>query len=89
MEVYCKCGCGLKLSGRKIKNGRIFYNKKHSAIYHGKLRKGTKLGPYKNIKADRDVDYSMGSMYCKKYNDDDINCVMCYEQYLDKECREK
>lgn len=87
-EVYCKCGCGLRLSNQKVKRGSIFYNKKHSAAYHGRLRKGTKLGPYRNVKGDKDVDYSLGTRYCKNYNNDDIKCVVCYEQNLRRGCFE-
>lgn len=63
----------------------MFINRKHAAHYHGLLRKGTKLGPYNtNKNGDRDVDYSLGNKYCKNYNDEDIKCVVCYEQNLKK-----
>ena len=77
--MLCACGCGKELSNQKVKRGQRFLNKKHSAKYHGQLRKGTKLGPYKNVDCDREVDYSLGTKYCKKYDNNDIKCVMCYE----------
>lgn len=89
--VLCACGCGRELSKTKLKRKQRFINRKHAAKWHGMQRKGTKLGPYKKTlqNADsREVDYSLGCKYCKKYNNNDIKCVVCYEQYLDKECRE-
>lgn len=34
------------------------------------------------------ISYAKGKNYCKKYNDDDIKCVVCYEQNQRKECLE-
>lgn len=36
IEVYCKCGCGKKLSNNKIKRGQVFYNVLHSNRWKGK-----------------------------------------------------
>lgn len=31
------------------------------------------------------INYSQGNSYCEKYNNDDIQCVICYEQRLKEE----
>ncbi|MBQ2174814.1 MAG: hypothetical protein II453_07095 [Alphaproteobacteria bacterium] len=91
-EMKCACGCGKDLPKNKEERGGRFYNRKHAAKWRADQRRGTKLGPYRKVRQDaesRDVDYNLGPKYCKKYNNDDIKCVMCYEQYQDKECRER
>lgn len=88
MEIYCKCGCGKLLSADVLARGGMFVNRKHLAKY----RKGRKLGPYKRLKQkvfEGDIDYSLGKKHCKKYNNDDIKCVMCLEQNLQRECLER
>jgi hypothetical protein len=90
--ILCACGCGKKVPNNKERRGGRFYNCKHAAKWRADQRRGKKLGPYRKVRQDagsRDVDYNLGPKYCKKYNNDDIKCVMCYEQYQDKECREK
>ena len=91
MEVYCECGCGKLLPNKKAKKGIRFLNQKHASKWRAAQRKGKKLGPYKKRQdsEDMEVDYNLGKRYCKKYNNEDIKCVMCYEQYQDKECRER
>lgn len=107
-RILCKCGCGCKVSLRRMRAGRLFLNQKHAAKWRGEQRKGKKMKAYNFIKkpgrpagvtgdiSSRSVDYALGPRYCANYNDEDIRCVMCYEQNLrydaygeEKTCFEK
>jgi len=80
IEIYCKCGCGKRIGHQKAKKGRVFLNKKHSAIYRERNKKQKKEATDSFWK--RKINYNLGTDYCKKYNNDDIKCVVCYEQEL-------
>lgn len=89
-EVYCKCGCGKRIGHQKAKKGRVFLNKKHSALFREMQKRQDKPSKIKKEVKRIKIDYKYGTNYCKKYNDDDIKCVMCYEQDLKsfKTCKE-
>lgn len=70
-EVYCKCGCGRRISHYKAKKGQIFYNRICSNNYNLKNRVYKK-----NVNKDF---YKWGKKYCKNYNDEKLKCVICYE----------
>ena len=84
--VLCACGCGKEIANKKAKRGGRFFNQKHAARWRGMMRKGTHLGPYRNVSGDRSVDYSKGKEYCKDYDNEDIICVMCYENNRYEHC---
>lgn len=101
--IYCKCGCGKELSNKKKKKGNLFFNVIHANRYHNALRKGKKIGPYKKKTTyiSRIIDtpkmdindrfYYNGSSKCVGYNDNNIECVMCFEEnmFRKKDCWRK
>lgn len=101
-DLLCACGCGLRVSNKKRKKGGIYYNIVHANRHKGVLSMGKKKGPYKKkkkvypsqdvyeLKMDiNDRVYYNGKSKCFNYNDDDIKCVMCFEneEYVNKSCR--
>lgn len=54
------------------------------------LRNYNKNGKKEKEDCDDPINYSQGTSYCESYNNDDIQCVMCYEQDLKsfKTCKE-
>ena len=96
--VYCKCGCGRKLTLKQKKEGRIYSSLVCSNRVHANERKGKKRGPYDKTKSkgcahqyryEQDGVSYKGKSVCLKFENTDINCVMCYEQGLfrKKDCR--
>ena len=103
-DLLCACGCGLRVSNKKRKQGGIYYNIVHANRHKGILMTGVKRAPYKkkkkkylsqmidSLKMDiNDRFYYDGKSKCLNYNDDDIKCVMCFEEelYIKKSCRVK
>ena len=102
-DLLCACGCGLRVSNKKRKQGGIYYNIVHANRHKGLLSIGKKKGHYKKkkiypsqqvyeLKMDiNDRYYYDGKSKCLNYNDDDIKCVMCFEEelYMKKSCRVK
>ncbi len=85
--MKCACGCGKEISNQKAKKGGKFLNRKHSAAYMAKMRKGKKLGPYRKRKEissidDKHIDYTHGPVFCSSYDNDNIKCVMCFENNI-------
>lgn len=82
--VYCRCGCGRELTPFQIKKKGKYASKACEARWRRYNSDKYKLYARPNSK------YSyLGEKECLNYNDDDIKCVMCYEQelYFDKKCR--
>ena len=81
----CRCGCGNEIPRRKLLRGALFVNRAHFMKWRSKQ---IELGIYSPAKPRRDsddygfIDYSKGVEYCKDYNNDDIKCVVCFEQHL-------
>ena len=46
-DLLCACGCGLRVSNKKRKQGGIYYNIVHANRHKGLLSIGKKKGPYK------------------------------------------
>ena len=102
-DLLCACGCGLRVSNKKRKKGCIYYNIVHANRHKGLLSIGKKKGHYNKkktylsqqvyeLKMDiNDRYYYDGKSKCLNYNDDDIKCVMCFEEelYMKKSCRVK
>lgn len=85
--VLCACGCGKKLSNRAIRSKSKFINRNHYAKYREKMR--AENGYYKRLKpksnpSDRKILYELGDKFCKDYDNDNIKCVMCIENNLEK-----
>ena len=90
-DLLCACGCGLRVSNKKRKQGGIYYNIVHANRHKALLSIGKKKGPYKKkktypsqqvyeLKMDvNDRYFYDGKSKCLNYNDNDINCVMCFE----------
>ena len=90
-KVYCKCGCGKVMPNSKLKLGCVFYSRRHYGVYRTKISlQGKEYKAVKKNKQERHINYSLGKGYCKKYNNENIKCVVCYEQDLkcDKGCFE-
>lgn len=101
--LLCKCGCGKPVSNKKRKQGCVYLNIQHSNKHKGLLATGVKRKPYKkrqkypsqdvyNLKMDiNDRYFYNGKSKCLNYNDDDIKCVMCFEndKYNKQICRIK
>ena len=83
--VYCKCGCGKKLTPYQIRKKGKYASKACEA----KWKRWHNSEKYK-LYARPNSKYSyLGEKECLNYNDSDLKCVMCYEQELfyAKECR--
>lgn len=80
-KVKCKCGCGHYLSMRQAQTGIKFVNHSHANMYNAKKLKGKKYNMMKNKGFSEMID---GKQYCKNYNSNELNCVMCMEQALFK-----
>lgn len=86
--IRCKCGCGRRMPFKKLKEGIVFYNENCEQWYNkigknlGKKRRQYRY-PSRYISKPKDTvedRYSYnGNKYCKNYQDDNICCVMCYE----------
>lgn len=82
--VFCKCGCGKPLTAYQIRKHGKYASRACQARYRRNNPDKYKLYANSNSK------YSyVGEKKCLNYNDEDIKCVMCYEQdlYLNKDCR--
>ena len=103
-DLLCKCGCGKRVSNKKRKAGGLYYNILHANRHKGILMTGVKRAPYKkkkkkylsqmidSLKMDiNDRFYYDGKSKCLNYNDEDIKCVMCFENetYAKQKCRVK
>lgn len=98
--VYCKCGCGRKLTNKQKQWGCEYASVKCANRVKGNNRRGIKRGPYKGFADNHQgrklvyekngVSYK-GKEICKNYDDNKIDCVICYEQglYRAKACRRK
>ena len=95
--VYCKCGCGRKLTKKQKQLGGIYASMKCANRQQAKDRTGIKRGPYDKSKSfgytrrytyEKDGVSYRGKDVCLDFNNYDIACVMCYEQGLfrKKEC---
>lgn len=82
--VYCRCGCGRELTPYQIRKKGKYATKACEARWRRRNSDKYKLYARPNSK------YSyLGEQECLNYNDEDIKCVMCYEQelYSNKNCR--
>ena len=98
--VFCKCGCGKELTLQQKKWGCVFASNKCSNRIKGDARVGVKRGKYthyadnnqgrKLLYEKNGISYQ-GKTVCLNYDDDDLQCVICYEQSLfrKKSCRVK
>lgn len=83
-EVLCRCGCGKALTPYQIRKKGKYASKACEARWRRYNSEKYKLYARPNSK------YSyLGERECTNYNDENIKCVMCYEQelYHDKKCR--
>lgn len=98
--VYCKCGCGRKLTKRQKQVGGVYASMKCANRKQAKERTGKKRGPYNKKKEkgatrryiyEKDGVSYRGTDVCLNFNNENITCVICYEQGLfrKKECRVK
>lgn len=98
--IKCKCGCGKELTLQQKKWGCEYASSKCANRVKGEARKGKKRGPYKGFADNhqgRKLEYASnglsyrGKKVCLNYDDERIECVICYEQSLfrKKACRVK
>lgn len=83
-----------KFKEKKCKDcGKTFNTWSHNAFRCPECRRKFYLDYLRNynkkprvkkekIESSPYINYSQGNLYCNKYNNDDIKCVVCYEQRL-------
>lgn len=89
-RIYCACGCGKLVPVLKQRRGGICKNRRHAAVYRNKQRKLLAHKSNNRKKQDKFAGYC-GQKSCLNYDDNDIQCVMCFENewYVKKPCRVK
>lgn len=78
-EVYCKCGCGKRISHQKARRGRIFLNKIHANRYNGIKRIGTKNKKNFMDKGDFEMGNNFYKRYCKNFDNEKLTCLNCMD----------